>query len=67
MKKKWIFISGILTGVLLTLVLAAANYYLPELIRGNEIDETPKVNRDSIMRAYEEQSRRMEELSYGLL
>jgi uncharacterized protein YneF (UPF0154 family) len=66
MKKEWTYISGILTGVVVTLVLMFAFFYIPELIRENTIDETPSINRDSIRLAYEEQSRRLEEQRYGL-
>jgi len=64
MKKKWIFLTGMLTGILIMIVLFVANRYLPELVQRYEETETMQVNRDSIRLAAIEDMQRNEELQY---
>jgi len=66
MKKKWVFLAGMLSGVLLMIVLIVAIRYLPELMQGNETTEMTQDDRDSIMFAREEERRSLEEQLYGL-
>ena len=64
MKKKWVFILGMLAGVLLTITILAAVQYLPELMRNSNTDEVMQERRDSLRLAAAEEMRKREELQY---
>lgn len=63
MKKKWIFLIGVLTGVLIMIAIIVADQFIRELNR-KEANETKQEYRDSIRIAAEEEMRRLEELQY---
>lgn len=64
MKKKWVFILGMLAGVLLTIAILAAVQYLPKLMHGSEADVVMQDRRDSLRLAAVEEMQKMEELQY---
>ena len=64
MKKKWVFIIGMLTGVLLTTAFFALEDDIRALMRRSDTSEVMQARRDSLRLAEAEEMRKMEELHY---
>ena len=64
MKKKWVFIIGMLTGVLFTTAFFALEDDIRALMRRSDTSEVMQARRDSLRLAEAEEMRKMEELHY---